>query len=228
MIVGNGMIANTLKLLYADDPNVLVFASGVSNSKETRIEAFEREKRLLCKHLDFKGVILYFSTCSIFDPSLQHRQYIRHKFEVEALIEERASQYLILRLPNLVGKTDNPNTFFNFMKNRIKKGEELSVFRNATRYFLDTEDLLFIIPRLLEVLSNYQEKLNVVFNNNITVLETIEIFRAIHETSFLFTPIDKGTAYDVDNRRFVELMGSNFLNYVNPRVEDIFRKYFFD
>ena len=46
MVIGNGMIANRFAS-YKDDDNIFIFASGVSNSKETNEEHFLREVQLL-------------------------------------------------------------------------------------------------------------------------------------------------------------------------------------
>lgn len=45
MIIGTGLIANSLKEIDSED--VIFFASGVSNSLETRQSEFEREYNLL-------------------------------------------------------------------------------------------------------------------------------------------------------------------------------------
>ena len=47
MIVGNGLIAKALQKI--DAPEMVFFASGVSNSLETNKTAFEREVNLLKK-----------------------------------------------------------------------------------------------------------------------------------------------------------------------------------
>ena len=49
MIIGNGIIANSLKQI--DSENTLFFASGVSNSLETRTAEFEREFTLVQKNI---------------------------------------------------------------------------------------------------------------------------------------------------------------------------------
>ena len=46
MIVGNGMIAKKFKK-YKDKGNVLIFASGVSNSNETRCTNFSKELKMV-------------------------------------------------------------------------------------------------------------------------------------------------------------------------------------
>ncbi|MEJ2498930.1 MAG: hypothetical protein P8Y46_06430 [Sulfurovaceae bacterium] len=51
MIIGNGMLAHEFSD-YKDDNDIIIFASGVSNSGETRESEFEREKELLTKTID--------------------------------------------------------------------------------------------------------------------------------------------------------------------------------
>lgn len=77
MVIGNGMIAKACKA-FIDDTSVTIFASGVSNSAEVLVENFQREFELLASQTkDIK--IVYFSTCSVNDPSVADTPYVRHK-----------------------------------------------------------------------------------------------------------------------------------------------------
>ena len=80
MVIGNGMIAKRFSS-YGDDKDILVFASGVSNSSSTGDVEYTREEALLSKAIQDNPhkTILYFSTCSIYDPSLQESMYVKHK-----------------------------------------------------------------------------------------------------------------------------------------------------
>jgi nucleoside-diphosphate-sugar epimerase len=120
MIVGNGLIAKAFYDNYANRDDVLIFASGVSNSSNIDPKEFIREKTLLKSFLTERKKIVYFSTCSIEDPSLENSPYILHKLEMEELVKG-VNDYLIFRLPQLAGKTDNPNTLLNFLYRKIKK-----------------------------------------------------------------------------------------------------------
>ena len=53
MIVGKGLIAKAYKNFNLHK-NIIIFASGVSNSKEFRKKEFARERDLLIKNLDKK------------------------------------------------------------------------------------------------------------------------------------------------------------------------------
>lgn len=47
MIIGKGLIANAFNNTYWHESQVIIFASGVSNSKETLISEFSREENML-------------------------------------------------------------------------------------------------------------------------------------------------------------------------------------
>lgn len=140
MIIGNGLIANSLKKI--DSENILLFASGVSNSLETRSSEFEREFTLLKKTLsDNKGKLIYFSTLSIHDQSKQDSHYVLHKLKIEAYIKDHVEDYLILRIGNIVGNGGNPNTLFNFLKTQITNENKFVIHQKARRLLLDIDDI---------------------------------------------------------------------------------------
>jgi dTDP-4-dehydrorhamnose reductase len=111
MIIGNGMIARRFSA-FSDRDDVLIFASGVSNSKENRPEAFIREQKLVEESVAQaeNRLFVYFSTCSVTDPTEQGSNYVQHKLFLEKYIAETCPNYLIIRASNVVGETDNLHT----------------------------------------------------------------------------------------------------------------------
>ena len=69
MVIGDGMMAQAFGA-FQGEPGVVVFASGVSNSLETRPEVFARERRLLerTRAAHPEALLVYFGTCSVDDP----------------------------------------------------------------------------------------------------------------------------------------------------------------
>ena len=76
MIIGKGMIAKAFDL-YKKNQDIVIFASGVSNSLEENIKCFEREEALLKKTIleNKSATFVYFSTCSIMDQSVNQKKY---------------------------------------------------------------------------------------------------------------------------------------------------------
>lgn len=132
MIIGHGDIASVLQ----DREGFIFFASGVSNSQETRESEYQREIDLLMDQ-DKKKHIVYFSSLCIY---YSEGRYARHKKHMEELIRKNFKHYTIVRLGNITwGK--NPHTLINYFRNRKKEGKELEV-RNVYRYVINKKEFL--------------------------------------------------------------------------------------
>lgn len=134
MIIGNGDIANALREVDRDD--LLFFASGVSNSQETRESEYEREAKLLDEQ-DQGRHIVYFSSLSIF---YKDSRYTIHKRTMEGLIKYAFSTYTIIRLGNITWG-DNPHTLINFLRNKIKNNEPIDI-QDTYRYIISKDEFL--------------------------------------------------------------------------------------
>src|SRR3989338_6253098 len=132
MIVGNGDIASALK----DHKNRLYFASGVSNSAETRESEYEREKRLLLKQ-DKNLRLVYFSTLAVF---YGNNRYVRHKRDMEGLIRQEFPRYTIMRIGNITWGT-NPHTLINYFHQQLKAGKPIKV-QDTYRYIIDKDEFM--------------------------------------------------------------------------------------
>lgn len=132
MIVGNGDIASVLP----DRKDLLFFASGVSNSQETREEEFEREMKLLSKQ-DRMSHIVYFSSLAIY---YSDTPYTRHKKAVESVCQNAFRKSTIIRIGNITWGT-NPHTLINFIRNKIKNKEQFEI-KDVYRYIVDKDEFL--------------------------------------------------------------------------------------
>ena len=140
MIIGTGDIASVLN----DRDGAIFFAAGVSNSSETRESEFLREIELLEKQ-DRNKCIFYFSSIAIDDLS-KNNQYIQHKRRMELLIKSNFENYNIIRIGNITWGS-NPNTFINYIKNKIKNGESVEI-KDEYKYMIDKEQLVLLTDNL--------------------------------------------------------------------------------
>ena len=178
MVIGNGMLANEFKSYEGADAFV-VFASGVSDSTHAPAEAFERERKLLQSTIEENNekTLVYFSTCSIYDKSLQHSSYVIHKQKMEELISENQPAYIIFRLSNPIGKTSNTNTVVNFFIKHIREKEPFQVWKNATRNIIDIDHLYIVCNEILQKNMFTNSIINIANPDNYSVpfvVETIE------------------------------------------------------
>lgn len=140
MIIGNGDIAKVL----TDREDRLYFASGVSNSQETRREEYEREKNLLLSQDKYRHLV-YFGSLSIF---YTDTLYSQHKKRMEGLIKENFKHYTIFRIGNISWGT-NPHTLINAFRKKIESREPLEI-RDVYRYVVDKEEFLYWIDLIPE------------------------------------------------------------------------------
>lgn len=224
MVVGKGLIANTLSF-FKDDESLTIFASGVSNSGETDPGAFRREKEMLVS-AGRQARLVYFSTCSIFDPGLHETSYVKHKLQMEELIQDEFPSHLIIRLPILVGNTPNPHTFFNFIRDRIINGEPLKVYRQAWRYLFDADDLARLLPSLLRETKNGPGIVNMAFENEASVPELVSMFEEILGKKAETIMLEKGSRYSFDTSFFNSFLRRNAMEInVNTYNYNLLRKY---
>ena len=88
MVIGNGLLSRVF-FEYKENTDLLIFASGVSNSQESSVSEFEREKLMLLEVLENHSnkTLVYFSTCAFYDTYFKENLYLRHKRQMEKLIE---------------------------------------------------------------------------------------------------------------------------------------------
>ncbi len=143
MIVGNGIIANIFRSNFNDD-TYLIFASGVSDSTEENINEFNREEKLLLEMIDkYPNLkLIYFS--SIFC-GLKFDRYYTHKMKMESLIIKNSKDFLIFRLPQVIGNGGNNKNLFNFFIDSIRNDKVLKIKKNTQRSLIDIDDVFKIV-----------------------------------------------------------------------------------
>lgn len=122
MIIGAGDIAQSLQPL--DRPDILFFASGVSNSRCVDDCEFKRECDLFDGIYQANGHNLhrvYFSSLSIY---YSDTPYAMHKRFMEQRIGWGKWTYTIIRLGNITWGS-NPNTIINYFKKCHKDNVEM-------------------------------------------------------------------------------------------------------
>lgn len=195
MIIGNGVLANSLRKIDADD--VVFFASGVSNSLEIRSSEFDRETNLLeeiiTKYPDKK--LVYFSTCSIYDLSKKQSKYVLHKLNVEHIIARKCKKYVIFRIGNAVGKGGNKNTLINFLSYSLENSKIIQLHSKAKRVFIGVEDIALFIKQNLENINN--EIFNLVYPHQFALNQVLEALESHLNKKANCEIINEGSFYEI-------------------------------
>ena len=138
MIVGNGDIAKTLK----DRDGWIFFASGVSNSHETRESEFNREISLLLNQ-DRSKHLVYFGSLALFLPPHQYTntRYIEHKRDMEELVKKTFPHHTIVRIGNITWG-NNPHTILNGIRAKVEQKTPFET-PDVYRYFIGKKEFQF-------------------------------------------------------------------------------------
>lgn len=226
-IIGRGMIARE----FAEKihiPNYTIFASGVSNSKENDSELFAREENLLKKVIqnESKGII-YFSTTSIYDSSLQNSKYVIHKIKMEQLIKDYCFKYYVFRLPQIIGKSGNPNNLCNFLYKSIKNSQKFYIQKNAKRNIMDVSDLVFFVDIIVKNFPNINMIESIGNINFYSIIDIVNVFEKILNKEGIFTLVDGGGTQNFPisfMKKVLDICDYNFSeNYLNNIISKYYR-----
>lgn len=225
MIVGRGMVASAFLPYFKDEPEITVFASGVSNSRETREEEFLREEILLRQSLEAASRILYFGSCSVLDPEMAEKRYVHHKLQMEALVG-RGTRQAIFRLPQVVGASPNPNLLTNFLYNKIRTGEHFNIWRNARRNLIDVEDVAAIVAHLVRTGDANQSIYNIACPFSLSVIDIVETFEFVLGQKAKYSVIEAGAGYAIDVPEVKRASADLGISFDHGYLERTVRKYY--
>ena len=226
MIIGSGMLARAFDS-YRDHPNIVVLASGVSDSTVTDVAQFEREETLLVNTLDeqCKKQFVYFSTCSIVDPELSASPYVNHKLKMEGLIQAYSSSYLVFRLPQVVGHGGNKNTLTNRLYTSIRDDERFQLWRNAYRYIIDVDDVSAVASYLIDR-DEYVNRIINVASCRFSIFEIVRALENVTQRSAIYTELDKGASYNIDCYEAHKVARLFNIRFGDTYLHRVIRKYY--
>jgi nucleoside-diphosphate-sugar epimerase len=227
MVIGNGMVAKRFES-YKTNDQFLIFASGVSNSKNINPAAYERELTLLQKAIkeNPEKILVYFSTCSIYDPEEETSKYVLHKKQIENLIQKDQKQFYIFRVSNLVGQSGNRNTILNFYVYHILNGINFDLWTNAIRNLIDIDDMYRIVDHILKNRVDLNKVINIANEENYTTAEIITLIEAFLDTRANYIPITKGNAFIIDTSATKAIMKELGIHFEKNYLTNLLRKYY--
>jgi nucleoside-diphosphate-sugar epimerase len=227
MVIGNGLVARRFGL-YNNEDNFLVFASGVSNSKTQNPGAYNREMKLLeeaVQKYDNRSLV-YFSTCSIYDPQEKASAYVQHKLHIEDFIQTNLKQYHIFRVSNLAGISSNPNTVLNFFFNHVKNGVNFDLWTKACRNIIDVDHTYLIIDHILKQNLFPNQIINIANPVNHQVKKIIEAVETFLNIQSNYIEIDKGACFDIDTSPIQPIIQKLEIPFGPEYLRDLLNKYY--
>jgi len=227
MTIGNGLIANGLKL-SSKHQTIVLFASGVSNSNETNPAAFDREKKLLIQSLEQHNdkTFVYISSCDVEDP-LDNTMYYSHKLAMEDIVKRSTKKHYIFRLPQVVGKTTNKNTLFSFLVDKTTHNQPFDVWTKATRNLIDVDDVDRIINYILSHNIFRNEITNIASLHNTSILELVTRIETYMGKKARYDEVPKGHEYKIDTTKIEKILVKLNITFDASYLERLIQKYIY-
>jgi nucleoside-diphosphate-sugar epimerase len=226
MVVGNGLMAKRFSA-YQSSPEVVIFASGVSDSKSTDEAAFEREFQMVEHTLSLypDSLFVYFSTCSIYDPSLSARSYIIHKLKVEERIAASGVPYMIFRVSNVAGPGGNPKTIFHFLAKAVKEGLPFELWMHAYRNLVDVDDVFALVKYLVE-----HGRKNAVYNianpASFHLPEMVRVMEHYFHQKARYGRVEAGDFFHIDTSLVEEIAAAAGVDFDGDYLRRLLLKYY--
>jgi nucleoside-diphosphate-sugar epimerase len=200
MLIGSGLIAQAFAPEFSHRDDVCIYAAGVSNSGCTDAHEFARERQRLTNALAQAGpdvTFVYFGTCSVADPEVRDTPYVQHKLAMEHLVSAHP-RHLILRLPQVAGKTPNPHTLLNYLYARISRSESFHLWRMAKRNIIDVDDVVAIASQLLSDTSIRNTTLNIANPTSYPITDIVHAMECVVGKKAVYETVERGSGYPIE------------------------------
>lgn len=213
---------------FTERNDVVIFASGVSNSKSVVASEFEREKQLLKKVIseNSEKIIIYFSTFNLYDPKEQNSSYCLHKLDMENYIALNVSSYTIFRLGHVAGKSANDSTILSFLYNAIKDNTKFKLWKYASRNIIDIDDISTICTYIINNSLFKSRIVNICNSANTSIVEIVGVLEGILNKKGDYSIIKEGGSPIVDNREILQIANNLNVHFDKKYVQSVIEKYY--
>ena len=230
MIIGSGLLARAFAGAYSQQDDVCIYAAGVSNSGCADALEFAREQKRLSDALQEArdvDAFVYFGTCSVADPEARSTPYVQHKLAMEQWVRAHP-QSLILRLPQVAGKTPNPHTLLNYLYARISRSEKFGLWSKAKRNIIDVGDVTAIAGQLIADRSMRNATLNIANAVNYPMAEIVGAMERVVGKRAVYEVVERGSEYLIDTGAMSLVLDKAGVKFGNDYLVKTINKYYGD
>lgn len=227
MVIGQGLLAKRFSN-YRDNDDIIIFASGVSNSGNTTQSEFDREETLLRNSIQnyTDKTFVYFGTCSVYDSSFTQSAYVRHKLAMENIVRLHTGSYHIFRISNLAGKTGNPHTVLNYFVSHILNEDPFHLWANSSRNIIDIDDAYRICDFIIRGNLFSSQIINVANPVNYPVHEIVSTLELHLQKKGTYTTLPRESNPAIDVSAIKAIIAKLNINFDAGYLQRTIEKYF--
>tara|TARA_B100001027_G_C16245809_1_gene321820 strand:- start:1073 stop:1513 length:441 start_codon:yes stop_codon:yes gene_type:complete len=145
---------------------------------------------------------------------------------MEKIIPRLFKNYLIVRLPEVIGKNSNPYSLFNFLLNRIKNNKKIVTSSKCYRNFIDIDDAKLVVKYLLDNKYN-RLTINVANISMIKVIDIIALLSSIIKKNFIIEENSKfdNEKFSIETELMKKINNDLKINFNEDYLNRVFSKY---
>lgn len=221
-------MAHAFSGAFLQREDVCIYAAGVSNSSCTDAHEFARERQRLGEALQqamHVEAFVYFGTCSVVDPEARNTPYVQHKLAMEQIVRAHP-QNLILRLPQVAGKTPNPHTLLNYLYARIARSEVFDLWSKAKRNIIDVVDAVSIAQQLIANNSTRNTIINIANVVNYPIADIVSAMERVVGKRAVYNVVERGSEYLIDTSAILPVLEKAGVKFGDDYLEKAIGKYY--
>ena len=235
MIIGSGFIAKNFKKKknLIKKYGIVIYASGVSNSRSINKNNFLREENKIISYRNKvkSKIFVYVSTCSFFDPSRKKTAYVKHKFNMENVVKKNFKKFIIVRFPEVVGLNNNKNNLINFFYQKISKGKKFKLWSNSKRSIIDIDDAVKLCLNFIKNIKNLNKvnlEVNIANTIFVSAIRIVNVIEKLVLKKAFYEKIKFGslnwTIKPIISKTVINMSNISFNKYY---LEKVLKKYYY-
>lgn len=142
---------------------------------------------------------------------------------MESLIQRKVPNYIIFRLPNIIGFNGNSTNIINFLINKIRNNEEFVIYKNATRNIIDIEHLYQIVSYIIDNKTYRNKVINIAYGNNIRIIDIVHSIEVFLNMKSIFHIENKGIDLKINDHDVAPII--QLLDIEQPSILTLLKKY---
>lgn len=227
MVIGSGIIANRF-IDYSRQAGYVIFAGHVNDSFIQNEDAIQEEelqvKAALSEHAG--SFFVYFSSCSLQYPDVARTVYVQHKLRMEALVRNSAKQFLIVRLPQLLGLANAQSGVVPYLVDAISTGKKFTLWKNASRNIIDIDDVHELVGEVLRRKLAVNKTINIANALQISVPRLVQEVENFLGSSGQYELLEKGENYEIDTSEIKQITHDLGINFNQQYIQNSLTKYY--
>lgn len=223
MVFGSGVVANRF-MDFNLQKHWVIFSDNICRTNDLSAMASEEMQLKMAISQNPNSHFVYFSSLNYKNSSSSSDLYLSHKIKMEVLVKELAKNHHIIRLPEVIGNSENSSLICSYI-NASFSGNELVIGKNTLRNFIDVDDVYLIVHHLLNNDLYLNSTIDIANSQNINDLDLIEKIEHLLKVKANYNISDETAVFDFNIEKSNEIAKNLNIDFENNYLNKCIMKY---